>query len=198
MNPTFEISKTITDLEAFFGIEAPDYEIVLATSREEFNKLTNVQHSEPWMAGWSNGYKIVVIHPDKLEELTEGAHHSDSHPKRIKHELAHLFYAKLTHGEIKPAWLNEGLAFYLDGRGGAKPKGVEDVYTAVRYFTNGDGQLYSSGSYIVKKLIEKYGKDKLLTLIRSIRAGLTESLFQELFQKVYDFKFTEDELEKNL
>lgn len=146
------------------------------------------------MAGWANGYKIVAIHPDNLEELTNGTHKKDSHPKRIKHELAHLFYAKLAGGETKPAWLNEGLVFYLDGRGGMQPKDFENKYAAVRYFNNFDGHVYGPGSFIVKTLLDKFGKEKLLILIKSIRPGLTEDSFREFFRKVYRFDFTEEGL----
>lgn len=146
------------------------------------------------MAGWANGYRIVVIHPDKLEEVTEGIHKSGSHPKRIKHELAHLFYSKLTQGEFKPAWLNEGLVFYLDGRGGTPPKADKNRYAAIRYFNNFDRHVYEPGSFMVKTLLDKFGKEKLLELIKLIRPGLTEDGFQELFQRVYGFTFTEKDL----
>lgn len=189
-----DLTKTITELENFFEIKVPDYKVEIANSRKEFNEFTNRQESESWMAGWANGYKIVAIHPDKLEELTDGIHKSNSHPKRIKHELAHLFYAKLTNGETKPAWLNEGLAFYLDGRGEISPKADENKYTAVKYFNNLDGHVYGPGSFIVKTLLDKFGKEKLLKLIKSIRPGLTEDRFQELFRKVYSFDFTEEGL----
>jgi len=191
-----DLAKTIKELEDFFGINAPDYNIEIANSREEFNKLTNRQESESWMAGWANGYRIVAIHPDKLEELTDGIHKSDSHPKRIKHELAHLFYANLTKGETKPAWLNEGLAFYLDGRGGVQPKVNENKYAAIRYFNNFDGHVYAPGSFMVKTLLDRFNKTKLLELIKSIRPGLTEDSFKKLFRKVYGFDFTEEDLKK--
>lgn len=145
-----DASKSINQLEDFFETKVPDYRIDIANSRDEFNKLTNRRNSETWMAGWANGYRIVAIHPNKLEEITEGIHKSDSHPKRIKHELAHLFYNKLTNGETKPAWLNEGLAFYLDGRGGNPPKDSGNKYIAVNYFNNFDGHVYTPGSFIVK------------------------------------------------
>lgn len=189
-----DLNKIISDLEDFFEINVPDYKIEIASSREEFNRLTNRKESENWEAGWANGYRIVAIHPDKLEEYTDGIHKSDSHPKRIKHELAHLFYVKLTDGEFKPAWLNEGLAFYLDGRGGTEPKASKDRYAALKYFKNFDGHVYKPSSFIVKTLLDRFGKAKLIELIKSIRPGITEDRFQELFQKVYDFAFTEESL----
>ncbi len=193
-----DLPKIVKNLEDFFETKAPQYEMVVANSREEFNKLTNRQGSENWMAGWANGNKIVTIHPDKLEESTEGIHKSDSHPKRVKHELAHLFYAKLTNSEMKPAWLNEGLAFYIDGRGGQVLKSEEDKFAAVKYFRNFDGHVYLPGSFMVKMLLDKFGKEKLLELIKSIKPGLTEEDFQMIFKKVYGFPFTHGGLNSNL
>lgn len=191
-----DLPKIIKDLEDFFEIKVPDYEIVITDSREEFDKLTG-QKSEPWTAGWANSHKIVAIHPDKLDELTEGIHKSDSHPKRIKHELAHLFYAKLTKGEFRPACLNEGLAFYLDGRGG-HPVSDERKYVAPDYFYDYDGHVYGPSSYTVKTLIDKFGKDKMLSLIKKIRPGLTEDNFNKLFHDIYGFNFNKEDLKKIL
>jgi len=195
MNNDLNIAKIIQDLESFFETKVPDYIIEIVDSREEFNKQTNMKNSEPWTAGWANGNRIIVIHPDKLEELTDGIHKSDSHQKRIKHELAHLFYAKLTKGEFYPAWLNEGLAYFLDGRGVIAPKSSHGKYASLIYFKNFDGHVYQPGSFLVKTLLDKFGKAKLLELIKSIRPGLTEDSFQQLFIKIYGFAFTEDGLQ---
>lgn len=198
MNTMPELAKIIQELEDFFETNVPDYKIEIANSREEFNKLTDRQSTESWMAGWANGHKIVVIHPDKLKETTNGIHKSDSHTKRIKHELAHLFYAKLTKDETKPAWLNEGLAFYLDGRGGMAPKDYENKYAAIKYFVNYDGQVYKPGSFMVKALLDKFGKAKILKLIKSIKPDLTEEKFKNLFLSIYGFEFSEESLKKIL
>ena len=195
MDDRSKVSNIIQELEEFFEIKAPDYEIAIADSREEFNRLTNRQSSESWMAGWANGSNIVVINPDKIEELTSGIHKSDSHQARIKHELAHLFYNKLSSGSHVPVWLNEGLAYYLDGRGGAPPKFEENKYAALKYFHNNfDGHVYRPGSFMVKTLLDKFGKRKLLKLIKLIRPGITENDFNNLFQKIYGFSLTEENL----
>lgn len=195
MDDRSKVSNIIQELEEFFEIKAPDYEIAIANSREEFNILTGRQSSEPWMAGWANGSNIVVINPDKIEELTSGIHKSDSHSNRLKHELAHLFYNKLSSGSHVPVWLNEGLAYYLDGRGGAPPKFKENKYDALKYFHNNfDGHVYRPGSFMVKALLDKFGKRKLLKLIKLIRPGITENDFNNLFQKIYGFSLTEENL----
>ncbi len=196
MTESLDLPKIIKELEDFFGIKVPDYTIEIANSREEFNKLTNRKHSETWMAGWANGNRIVAIHPDKLEQLTGGLHKSDSHPNRIKHELAHLFFSSLAKGEFKPIWLNEGLAFCLDGRGGRPPKNYESRYSAIKYFNTSDADMYIPSSFIVKTLLEKFGKIKMLNLINSLEPGLTADRFQDLFKDVYGFYFTKEDLKK--
>jgi hypothetical protein len=56
-------------------------------------------------------------------------------------------------------------------------------------------QFYLIGGPIIKAImLDKFGKEKLLILIKSIRPGLTEDSFREFFRKVYSFDFTEEGL----
>ena len=109
---------------------------------------------------------------------------------------SHLFYSKLTKGEFRPAWLNEGLAYYLDGRDKNFPIKQDRKLAATEYFCNHDGYVYWPGSFMVKTLLDKFGKEKLLNLIKKIRPGLTEDSFCELFKNIYGFSFTKDDLKK--
>ena len=49
---------------------------------------------------------------------------------------------------------------------------------------------------MVRTLIEKFGKAKLLKLIKSIKPDLTEDKFNQHFKKVYGFDFNKDQLKK--
>ena len=84
--------------------------MILLKSRQAYDAVAGFK-SEPWHAGLARDNKIYAIDPDVIEEIS--IHKRASHPIRIKHEMAHLFYNKCAHGEGNPAWLNEGLAYYL-------------------------------------------------------------------------------------
>jgi len=143
------------------------------------------------MAGFTRNGNIYAIHPDKIEELT--MHKKESYLPRLKHEMSHIFYVKCANGGDRPSWLNEGLAYYLADQ----PKwnlNEEQKLLAVDYFTNFDGRVYGPGEYMVRTLIEKYGKGRLLQLMCSISKNITQADFNKLFKKVYGFNFTKDEL----
>jgi hypothetical protein len=187
-----DIEKITKELEDFFEIEAPDFDIVLINTREDYDAIHG-KKTEPWQAATVKGNTIYAIHPDKLEEIT--VHKKESHPKRIKHELSHVFYDKCTGGEIRPAWLNEGLAYYLADQG----RWTLNEYgklMAVDYFSRFDNKVYGGGEYMVRTLIEKYGKKKLLVMIKKITPPLTEEKFGDIFKDVYGFDFTKEELKK--
>lgn len=190
-----DIEKIVKELEDFFEVSAPKIDLTLLNSREEFDQILG-RKSEPWQAGLANAKnnKIYAIHPDKLEEIT--THKRESHPLRIKHEIAHLFYYKCTKGENRPAWLNEGLAYYLAGQSKWTRLSQDNKLSVTEYFTNFDGRVYGPGEFMVRTLIEKYGKDKLIQLIKKIRKDLTEESFNDLFKDIYGFDFTKDELKK--
>jgi len=186
------LSKIAKELEDFFEITAPDFELTLISSREEFDKIIG-KKSEPWMAGFTRNGNIYAIHPDKIEELT--IHKKESYLPRLKHEMSHIFYVKYANGGDKPSWLNEGLAYYLADQ----PKwnlNEGQKLLAVEYFTNFDGKVYGPGEYMVRILIEKYGKEKILQLIGGISKDITQADFNILFKKVYGFNFNKDELKK--
>lgn len=106
----------------------------------------------------------------------------------VTHELTHLVFDTAVGNpyHLPPRWLNEGLAVYLsegddftqqlqlqsaidnhqiiplDGLGGLFPTG------------DGFGIAYAEAVSAVSYLVETYGKDALVTLIRSYSAGVTD------------------------
>lgn len=186
------LGKIAKELEDFFEITAPDFGLTLISSREEFDKII-CKKSEPWMAGFTRDGNIYTIHPDKIEELT--IHKKESYLPRLKHEMSHIFYVKCANGSDRPSWLNEGLAYYLADQPKWNLIG-EQKLLAVEYFTNFDGKAYGPGEYMVRTLIEKYGKEKILQLISGISKNITQADFNKLFKKVYGFNFNKDELKK--
>jgi len=186
------LNKIAKELESFFGIKAPDFELILINSRKEFDQISG-KKTEPWMAGFTRNGNIYTIHPDILEEVT--IHKKESHLPRLKHEMSHLFYKKYTNGEDRPSWLNEGLAYYLADQ----PKwnlSEQDKLSVTEYFTNFNGRVYGPGEFMVRTLIEKYGKEKLLQLIGNISLDITEDDFKKLFKDAYGFNFTKIDLRK--
>jgi hypothetical protein len=146
--------------------------------------------------GWTGGlaypdYDIVII----------GIGPSDvAWGKRTQaHELTHVLVGHLTFsclGAI-PTWLNEGLAVY--GEGGPDEGGVRQLQEAivadtllpVRALSGGFAEdpaqanlSYSQSYSLVNFLIETYGRDKMLELLRALRDSAT---IDEALTQIYGF-----------
>lgn len=147
------------------------------------------------MAGFARGSNIYVIHPDMLEELT--IHKKESNEPRIKHELSHVFYWSITNTH-RPNWLDEGLACYLDGHKSIKKLTNHEKLGAPLYFSRFDEDIYNVSVFTVKALIEKFGKEKMLELLRTMRLVSSEREFYKLFKDTYGFRFTKAGIAKNL
>lgn len=188
------IKEIVGELEDFYEIKTPEFKITYITSRKEFDSIAG-HKTERWMAGLTRGHDIYAIHPDKLEDLT--IHKKDSNLPRIKHELSHVFFWHITHGHA-PNWLDEGLACYLDGRSREKKMTKAEKCKAPLYFSKFDVDIYNIGYFTVKTLIKKFGKAKILKLLKNIVNISSEKEFYDLFKDIYDFEFTKTGIAKNL
>jgi len=187
-----DLSETIKKLEEFFEINAPEFELIVIDSREELDLLYG-KKTENWTAGFAGFNRIGFIRPDKLEALS--IHKKESHPKRMIHEMSHLFYNKCSDDSRRPAWLNEGLASYLADQKG-KEFSLEEKIAAPDFFADQGQLVYRVGYYTVKTLLDKFGKDKLLELIKRMTKDINEEDFNKHFFEIYGFEFTKEELRK--
>jgi hypothetical protein len=140
--------------------------------------------------GWTGGlaypeYNIVIIGiaPADVEwgKRTEA------------HELTHVLVGDFTFSCLgaMPTWMVEGIAVY--GEGGPESSGVtnfeksknENSLLSFKVLSGGFSEdpdqadlSYSQSYYMVNYLIEKYGKDKLIGFLKSLKTGgeLNESL----------------------
>jgi hypothetical protein len=146
--------------------------------------------------GWTGGlaypdHNIVIIgiSPDQMEW-----------GKRTQaHELTHALVGQLTFSCLSdmPTWLVEGLAMY--GEGG--PEEVQqklfgdalknNTLAPVRSLSGGFAEestkanvSYAQSYSLVQFLIEKYGQDKMLDFLRTLRDGAT---VDEALQQIYGF-----------
>ncbi len=133
--------------------------------------------------GWTGGLAysdfnivLIAISPDNLGWGKRAA----------AHELTHVLVGHLTFscfGNI-PTWLNEGLAVY--GEGGWEDSSqtlfeqavADDSLLSVRALSGGFSEdpakadiSYSQSYSIVRFLIEKYGQEKILSLLEALKEG---------------------------
>jgi len=178
---TSNIKKSEKKLELFFGIKTPKYRFVYLKSREEIDRLKGYK-TENWVCGFTIGKTIYILHPEVIEKTSTCKVAEIS--SLFKHELAHIFYVEIARGEDRPLWLNEGLALHL---------GEQDMQRVDRiplqkiehYFDSADEELYYYSFSLVKYLINVYGKNKIIQLLKSIEPSITKKSFPKVVQRIY-------------
>ncbi len=170
-------------LGRWFGISVEMPRVFFVQSRKDYDKLVGYK-THSWQVGNAGEGAIYILDP---KIYTKESDHKDI--KRfwlvLKHEYAHLYYRAITNNS-KPKWLNEGLACYLAGQKKNKP--AKEHLVNLNYFFSGGGQwVYGVGYFWVKYLIGKYGKTKLMKLIKTINAETTKIAFGKNFKKIYGF-----------
>lgn len=185
--------KTIQDYNTFFGITLQrKFKVYMINSREEMDIVTK-KKTDNWLKGYSIGPEglIFLFNPRNYEKET--GQKILSLEKLLKHEIAHQFYGEIVHSH-GPNWLNEGLAEYLAEK--QKPnKSIDEIVNCIdfdEYFTV---EQYSNSYQLVDLLINKFGKKKLITLIKSFK---NKDEFTSAFERIYGFELTKENLIKNL
>ena len=108
-------------------------------------------------------------------------------------------------GRSKPTWLTEGLAGYLSGqlKWREAPKKFERSlmfydWSKLDWNEKKDCKgFYPESGFMVKMLVEKFGKEKLLKLLKKIKGkDLSEKEFKDKFKKNYGFDLNYEEINK--
>lgn len=117
----------------------------------------------------------------------------------IAHELSHMVTSQMTLNPYSgvPTWLDEGLAVYGEGSGGAEYMGflqkaienrslisVRSLCSPFSAITELAYLSYAESFSIVDYLITRYGREKMLELLNTFRQGNT---YDEALKKVYGF-----------
>jgi hypothetical protein len=191
-------SESVADLNKFYELNWVHHlpKILIVPDRKTFDELNN-EKTEPWNVGWAEGRTIYVLDKNSFE--TESSHkYSDSYySKLIKHEFSHLFYNNLAKGSYKPKWLSEGTAVFTSGQNYGKDKPAM-FSKFLQFFDKNGKDNYKESGFAVQCLIEKYGKEKLLELIKNLSSAKSEQEFYGLFEKIYGIKLSYDNFNKIL
>src|SRR3989338_1444785 len=141
--------------------------IIIVDDRETINTLKG-KKTENWVVGWTNGSQVYILNKDSFEKESSHKCNPDEYSALIKHELSHCFYNILSNYHHIPIWLGEGVASYTSGQNNLKNKPKEFSKFLDCYDHGGKG-VYSESGFFVQILIEKFGKQKLLNLIKKLK-----------------------------
>jgi hypothetical protein len=189
-----DYKQMMRELNDFYDINwthnLPD--IYFLESRDQIDAYWG-KKTDPHVIGWINEHKIVyALRNEKME--TESAHKKHSDEKYyafIKHELSHCFFKiESQFSNSFPNWFWEGVAIYTSGQ-----LAFKESITEFKDFLNYNNQEFSTGVYkesgfVVELLVSKFGKKKILALIKKLKDCQTEETFNKTFEKIYGFKPT--------
>lgn len=186
------LSKAGKELSAFFGVDIHKPGIFFLNSRKEIDKSLG-RKTEEWLTGWTKGNAIFVLTPQNY--LKESSHKSINHFWQVlKHEYCHLYFGQIA-GVNYPKWLNEGLACYLAGQIKKEPT-LKEAMKVFKYFRKSDWQVYNVGYFWVNLLVQKFGKNKMLRLMKNLKPHITEKEFAAIFRRIYGFDFSKNSFNK--
>ncbi|MEI6288347.1 MAG: hypothetical protein WCP18_02025 [bacterium] len=191
------LGKTKIELDNFFGFKAKEPIIIFLNSREQMDLIWG-QKTQEWQTGGTrtlnntkNGI-IFILAPNVYTKISSHKNKADFW-KTLKHEYSHIYFRQITNGSY-PLWLNEGLACYL----AEQKKTCNNPLDVFSFFNKADNNIYGIGYFWTKLLIEKFGKVKLLKLIKELetKSNLTEKIFNAKFFRIYGFSFSKNNLTK--
>ena len=95
------------------------------------------------------------------------------------------YFLKLSKYKSEPDWLWEGTALFVSGqiKTRERPLKFEDF---LEFYSKKSKYVYRESGFAVEFLVEKYGKDKLLKLIKNLAHN--EKEFNEKFKEIYGFE----------
>ncbi|KKS31539.1 hypothetical protein A2380_00645 [candidate division WWE3 bacterium RIFOXYB1_FULL_43_24] len=178
-------SQALEELKEFFQFrwEKNTPKLIVIEDRDTINAVYGKQ-TESWMVAWAEDTRnIFILSRENYEKYSSHKYSEDEFYKLIKHELSHMFYKLITFTD-KPRWLNEGISTYISGQlDNTKP--IEEFKVFLNYFDKTDAELYKESGYLVKLLLDKFGKDKLSKFTKSLKGvkdpETTAKVFQEAF-----------------
>ncbi|MDO8569371.1 MAG: hypothetical protein Q7R89_01135 [bacterium] len=187
-------TDSIKDLNEFYEINWTHHlpTIIIVDDRETINLLKGSK-TENWVAGWTNGSQIYVLNKNNFEKESSHKCNPDEYSALIKHELSHCFYNILSNYHHIPIWLSEGVASYTSGQNNFKNKPKEFNKFLACYDHGGKG-VYGESGFFVQILVEKFGKQKLLNLIKELKSLKSQEEFDKFFAKEYGFNLNYDEI----
>lgn len=195
-----QYEKAMKELDAFFGLnwKRNRPEIHLVQDRKTIKTIWG-EDSGDWIVGWVSGTSAIYILDRKNYEKESSHKYSDKEYSRlIKHELAHCFFNVFSKGHQKPKWLWEGVAMYVskenDKRMKKKPEKFNDFLDY--YISRPNKDVYKEAGFVVQFLTERFGKSKLLSMIKSLNEVKSERGFKRLFKQIYGFPLNYNEINK--
>lgn len=173
----------------FFGFSIKNIKIYLLYSRKDINKIWGSK-TPKWLCGFTKNQEkniIYLLSPSVSKKLSN--HTIPQIHKTIIHEIAHLFIKKINTYVIR--WLNEGLASFLAKQKQKKIIKESDweyllkqsfiINPNLEWLSIAKKSSYKISYLFVSFLIKKYGKNKIIKLLK---INCRKKIFKDGIEKI--------------
>lgn len=183
------------ELDSFFelGWKYNKPNLVLIPNRKTINYLKD-KETEEWLVGWVSGNTVYLLSDKNYETESNHKYSDNEYFALLKHELAHCFSNIVSRYTRKPIWLLEGISIFLSGQLKLKTK-PKIISKFLDFYENGGQGVYSESGFAVEFLAKKYGKEKLIQLLKKAKESNSKNDFADLFKSIYDFELSYDNFE---
>lgn len=189
--------ESIADIGKFFKLNWVQNKpkLFVLNDRKTINELKG-QKTEDWIVGFTRCNDVYVLAFDKFGTESKQKYSREQYRATLKHELTHAFTrlikskVALRKYTMKPIWLTEGIAIFLSGQlqfRKTPPKGY-NFKEFLNFHDEGGQGVYKESGFAVKYLIEEFGGDKMLTLIKKSAETEKEEDFKKLFKEICGFE----------
>jgi len=187
------LSKSVLELQDFFGFQLKVKPCLLfLKSRQEFDDICG-RPTESWVTGYNISNLVFLMEETVYEQESSKKLNPENYPLTVKHEVCHIFYRQLV-GKNKPTWLSEGLSLFLSNQ--IKFRSRPDTFKNFLKFGDKNSvdqeTVYEESGFVVEKLFNKFGKEKLLELIKVTREIGNDQQFNEKFSQIYGSELSYD------
>lgn len=170
------------EITSFFGIDEIHEKVILRIwdNKDDFYQVVSKTFKKvsPWLCGVSHisdGKDYIDVL--SLEELAKNKYHKNANieylEKLIIHEFVH-FCIKTINSSFSCTWLNEGLATVLSGQCSNTTGFDASLDELLNANTN-----YKNYAIITRYIIDKYGRDYVVGLIRNGKKINTKEIYDE-------------------
>ncbi len=178
-------NESVDDLNKFYELNWVHHlPVPIVVKDRKSIDILKGEKTEPWLVGWAHGNKIYILDRSNFEKESSHKYSSDMYYSLLKHEISHAFYSIISNGNTKPVWLCEGVAIFTSGQIKEKQP-VSSFKEFLDFYEGGGERVYSESGFAVHVLIEEYGKQKLLDLIKGLKSANSPEEFSGLFVTIY-------------
>jgi len=179
--------KSMKELDSFYKLnwKYNTPRIILLKNRAEIDNLKN-KKTPSWLVSWAEENNIYLLNGNNYEKESSHKYSKETYFRLLKHELSHLFFEIVSKANTMNQfiWLNEGVAGCLSEQYKEKNK-PKKLKKFLDQYSDWKGDAYNESTYAIKSLKDKFGDEKLLSLIKSLSQVKSKNDFENLFKKIY-------------